>query len=89
MEDIIVRLGDKHRVVIDDLNHTLQQRRQKKKGGTFWHVLGYYQTFGAITKRLATSSEIEKKEYEAVEYADQVIKKAMSLCDELKGRTVK
>ena len=88
MENIIVRLGDKHRVVIDDLNHTLQQQRGRKKGGTYWHTLGYYQTFSSITKRLATSSDIEKKDYEAVEYADQVIKKAMSLCDELKERTV-
>jgi len=87
MEDIVVHLGDRHRVVIDDLNHTLQQLRPTKNGAENWKTLGYYQTFGAIVRRLATSSDISKKDYTAAQYADEVINKAMALCDQLNAKS--
>jgi hypothetical protein len=87
MKNIVVSIGARHRVVIDELNHTLQAERQTEKKG--WKTLGYYPDFSYIVKRLAKVSELEAGEYEALEYANSVLDKAFELCEELKGRSLK
>ena len=85
--NIVVPLGTKHRVLIDEYNHTLQVERPSSKKG--WKTLGYYNNFAGIVYRLATVEELEDGVYTAAEYADSVVKKAEQLCEELKQKGLK
>lgn len=84
MIQITIPVGKKHRVIIDELNHTLQVEKPNTKKG--WETLGYYRDFSRIVSRLATVAELEAGEYDAIKYADTVISKAIELCDELKEK---
>ena len=91
MEPVIVTLGERHRVVIDDLNHTLQEFKPSRKmpngqvSKERWDVLGYYNTLGAIIRRVSRQEGIEPGEYTALEYANAVYEKANELCNEVRG----
>lgn len=84
MKKIVVTLTGRHRVVIDDLNHTLQEHypvsdvRKKEE----WLPLGYYNTLAGAMKRVATINGVEPKEYDAMEYADTVLQKAKEIIEE-------
>lgn len=86
MEPVIVNFSDRHRVVIDHLNHTLQEFHpsKPKDDGSMtkerWDVLGYYDTLGATIRRVSTQEGIEPGEYSALEYANAVYEKAMEIC---------
>ena len=91
MEPVIVSLGERHRVVIDNLNHTLQEFRPArmlangKMSKDHWEPLGYYDTLGATIRRVSRQEGIEPGEYTALEYANAVYEKASELCKEVQG----
>jgi hypothetical protein len=84
MIEVTIPIGKKHRVIIDELNHTLQVERPNTKKG--WKTLGYYNDFAGIVNRLATVAELEAGEYDALKYANTVVSKAVELCEELKEK---
>lgn len=84
MKNIVVNLTSKHRVVIDNLNHTLQEHYpvSDKRKNEEWEILGYYSTLAGAMKRIATINGVEPKEYDAMEYADAVLQKAYDVIKE-------
>jgi hypothetical protein len=84
MKSFIVNLTSKHRVVIDDLNHTLQEYNpvSETRDNAQWLPLGYYSTLGGAIKRVATINGLESREYDAMEYADSVLQKAYDIIKE-------
>lgn len=84
VKKIIVTLTGKHRVVIDDLNHTLQEHYPVSdvRKNEEWLPLGYYSTLAGAMRRVATINAVEPKEYSAMEYADTVLQKAKEIIEE-------
>jgi hypothetical protein len=84
MKQIVIPIGKKHRVLVDEYNHTLQVEKPDTKKG--WKNLGYYNNFAGIVNRLSMVAEIDAGEYEAMQYANTVVDKAVELCEELKEK---
>ena len=84
MSKVIVNFSDSYRVVIDDLNHTLEQFHPKSetRKNEAWLPLGYYSTMKGVLKRVCTFNDLEKREYDAIEYADAVMQKLDDIIEE-------
>jgi len=84
MSEVIVNLTDKHRIVIDNLNHTLQEYHPVSETRTEarWLPLGYYSTIQGAMKQVVTYNGLKPKEYDAIQYADSVLKKAYDVIEE-------
>lgn len=86
MSNVIVNLTSKHRVVIDNYNYTLQDHHPISKTRKIeeWKPLGYYDNMRGAIKRVASYNGLDKREYDAMEYADSVLEKAYELIKEVK-----
>lgn len=84
MSEVIVNLTDKHRIVIDHLNHTLQEYHpvSETRREARWLPLGYYSTIQGAMRQVATYNGLEPKEYDAIHYADSVLQKAYDVIEE-------
>ena len=84
MKQIIVNLTEKYRVVIDDLNHTLQEFHpiSKTRKNEQWLPVAYYSTLGGAMNRVAKFYAVDAGEYNAIEYANAVMQKAEDLIKE-------
>ena len=84
MDKVIVNLTSKHRIVIDDLNHTLQEYypASEKRKNAEWLPLGYYSTIKGAMKQVVSYNALEPKEYDAIQYADSVLQKAYNVIEE-------
>lgn len=84
MDKVIVNLTSKHRIVIDDLNHTLQEYHpvSETRRNEQWLPLGYYSTVQGAMKQVVTYDGLDKREYDAIEYANSVLQKAYNVIEE-------
>ena len=84
MDKVIVNLTSKHRIVIDDLNHTLQEHHpvSETRMNEQWLPLGYYSTVQGAMKQVVTYDGLDKREYDAIEYANSVLQKAYNVIEE-------
>lgn len=79
MEPFNVRLSSKHRVVVDDLNVTLQEFFEISQK---WKPIGYYSTVAGAMNKVATVHGVTKDEYTAMSYAAEVLEQAENMIKE-------